>query len=79
MNALDDFADASSDTSLFTQIGDVFTSFPDDNTRFFGTNERAKSQGIMGRWGRRLRPRRRCYFIFLENAVYEWVSNIPDS
>lgn len=66
MNPLDNLTDASFDASLFTQIGNVFASLPNDNTSFFGTNEGAKSQGIMGRRRRRTRPRRRCYIIFYE-------------
>lgn len=49
MNALDDFADASFDAGLLTEVGNVFSSFAYDDAGLLCTNERAQSQGILGR------------------------------
>jgi hypothetical protein len=45
VDALNDFADSSFDTSLITQICNVLALFSNDDTGFFGGDDRTKSQG----------------------------------
>jgi hypothetical protein len=60
MNTRNNFADTSFDACLFSQIGDIFASFSDDDAGVFCANERAESQGVLGRWRGRTRRDERC-------------------
>ena len=60
MNTRNNFADTSFDACLFSQIGDIFASFSDDDAGVFCANESAESQGVLGRWRRRMGRGGRC-------------------
>jgi hypothetical protein len=45
-DARNDFADASLDTRLVTEVGDIFACFADDDACVFGAHKRAKREVI---------------------------------
>lgn len=52
MDARSDLADTGLHASLIAQIRDVLSSFTDDYTSIFGTNECAESEGVLTSRGR---------------------------
>jgi hypothetical protein len=52
MDAGYDSADARFDSSLLTEVGNIFTALPDDDASIPRTHESTKGQNVMSGWGR---------------------------
>jgi hypothetical protein len=53
MDAWYDFADAGFDSSLLTEVGNIFTTLAYDDASILGTNKSTKGKDVTSGWGRR--------------------------